>query len=139
MRKHRTEIQLRFSDCDMLQHVNNAKYPTFMEVARVQYVNDVVEPFRSWDETGIMLAAYTMDFKIPVYYTDKLFVDTYITSIGTKSFKMEYDFVVETDTGEIIKAHGTTVMVYYHYKNLQTLPVPALWREMINKYHNTNF
>jgi len=139
MKKHRTKIQVRFADCDMLQHVNNALYPTYMEIARVKYVNEVVEPFKSWDKTGIMLAAYTMDFKIPVYLNDRLFVDTCVTRIGNKSFTMEYDFVVETDTGEVIKAHGTTVLVYYHYKDLVSLPVPEFWKEQVNKFQGSSF
>jgi acyl-CoA thioester hydrolase len=98
-----------------------------------------VEPFKNWDKTGIMLAAYTMEFKIPVYLNDKLFIDTAITRIGTKSFTMEYDFVVETDTGEITKAFGTSVLVYYDYKNLVSLPVPALWRQKANEFHGTSF
>lgn len=123
----------------MLGHVNNANYATYMEVARVEYIKDVIEPMRSWDETGIMLAAYTMDFKVPVYLDDILYVDTEIVHIGNKSFKMHYDFVVETDTGLIHKASGTTVLVFYDYKMQKTLPVPQLWRDKINVFHKTNF
>lgn len=137
--KHQTEIKVRFADCDMLGHVNNANYATYMEIARVEYINDVIEPLRSWHETGILLAAYTMDFKVPVYLNDKLIVHTEIVHIGNKSFKMNYDFVVESDTGPIVKANGSTVLVFYDYKKQTTLALPQLWRDKINAFHKTNF
>lgn len=137
--KHQTEIKVRFADCDMLGHVNNANYATYMEIARVEYINDVIEPLRSWDETGILLAAYAMDFKVPVYLNDKLIVHTEIVDIGNKSFKMNYDFVVESDTGPIVKANGSTVLVFYDYKKQITLPLPQFWRDKINAFHKTKF
>lgn len=137
--KHQTEIKVRFADCDMLGHVNNANYATYMEIARVEYINDVIEPLRSWDETGILLAAYAMDFKVPVYLNDKLIVNTEIVDIGNKSFKMNYDFVVESDTNQIVKANGSTVLVFYDYKKQITLPLPQFWRDKINAFHKTKF
>jgi len=35
----KTPIQIRFSDCDMLQHVNNAIYLQYFETARINFFN----------------------------------------------------------------------------------------------------
>ena len=39
--KHKTSIQLRFKDVDMMGHVNNANHFTYLELARVKYFNEV--------------------------------------------------------------------------------------------------
>ena len=44
---HRREIQVRFADTDAMGHVNNAKYLTYCEIARISYWTDVTgEPVR---------------------------------------------------------------------------------------------
>ncbi|MEX1189118.1 MAG: thioesterase family protein [Bacteroidia bacterium] len=138
MKSHKTKIQIRFSDCDMLGHINNAKFATYMEMARVQYVDDAIEPSREWTETGILLASITIDFAIPIYLTDDLTIETTIISIGNKSLKMEYVFVCSTEKGDVVKAKGSTVLVFYHYIEKTTIQVPQLWRDKINLFQGSD-
>jgi acyl-CoA thioester hydrolase len=136
---HRTEVQLRFSDIDMLMHVNNAKFPTFMELSRIQYFSDIIAPRHNWKETGLIVASYSMDFKIPIYFTDQLYVETEVTAIGNKSMTIIYRFIVEGDTGPILKAMGSSVMVCFDYLKNVSAPVPDLWREKVNEFQESNF
>jgi acyl-CoA thioester hydrolase len=139
MNKHSTNIQIRFADCDMLGHVNNAKFATYMEIARVQMVEDWIETAKDWSETGILLASITINFLSPILLNDKLRIDSCVSSIGNKSFKMDYDFVVDSPEGDVIKASGSTILVYFHYQKKVTIPVPDEWRQKINLLQETNF
>ena len=38
---HRVTIEVRFADTDAMGHVNNAKYLTYCEIARIKYWTDV--------------------------------------------------------------------------------------------------
>jgi acyl-CoA thioester hydrolase len=136
---HSTKIQLRFSDFDVLRHVNNAKYATFMENARVDYFNEIIAPGHQWEETGILIARLEFDFKIPVLMTDSLYVETHISSVGNKSIVFDHDFIVTGDAGPILKAKGKSVTVCYHYKNNQSIPVPEHWRQRINAFQKTSY
>ena len=136
---HSTLIQIRFSDIDTLNHINNAKFPTFMEIGRIQYFKDVVAGTHNWKDTGVLVANYTMDFKIPIYLNDVLSIETEVTALGTKSLTFSYRFVVEGDSGPIVKATGTSVMVCFHYIDQRSIPVPDLWRERINAYQGSDF
>jgi len=138
MNKHITTIQLRFSDVDMLQHVNNAKFATYMELARIKFFDDIIASGHNWRELGIIVAAYGVEFKAPIYYTDVLYLETSVTEIGTKSFKIEYRFIVDSETGPIEKATGTTTMVCFHYLENKSVAVPKEWREKINAFQNTS-
>lgn len=139
MKKHSTNIQIRFADCDMLGHVNNAKFATYMEIARVQMVEDWIETAKDWSETGILLASITINFLSPILLNDKLRIDSCVSSIGNKSFKMDYDFVVDSPEGDFIKASGSTILVYFHYQKKVTIPVPDEWRQKINLLQETDF
>jgi len=49
--KHTVEIEVRFADTDAMRHVNNAKYLTYCEIARIRYWTDVTgESFALGDE-----------------------------------------------------------------------------------------
>lgn len=136
---HRTSIQIRFSDIDILNHINNAKFPSFMEIGRMQYFQDAISKQHNWKETGVIVANYTMDFRIPIYLSDRLFIETEVTAIGTKSITFIYRFFVEGDTGPILKATGTSVIVCFHYLENRSMEVPSHWRDGINTFQNTNF
>lgn len=136
---HRTPIQLRFSDVDMLQHVNNAKFPTYMELGRINYFNEVISSGHNWRETGIIVAAYSVQFVAPIFFTDVLFIETEVESMGTKSFNITYRFVVETETGPIVKATANTVMVCFHYIENKSIPIPQVWKDKVNAFQQTSF
>jgi acyl-CoA thioester hydrolase len=138
MSLHTTPIQLRFSDIDMLKHVNNGKFPTFMETARIAFFNDVVAPNHEWLETGMIVARIELDFIAPIYLRDALSVETRVSSIGTKSIVFDYDFIVLEDGERQLKARGKTVMVCFHYIENRSLVVPQDWRMKINVYQETS-
>ena len=123
----------------MLGHVNDAKFATYMEIARVQMVEDWIETAKDWSETGILLASITINFLSPILLNDKLRIDSCVSSIGNKSFKMDYDFVVDSPEGDVIKASGSTILVYFHYQKKVTIPVPDEWRQKINLLQETDF
>src|SRR4030095_13767420 len=94
-----TRVQVRFSDCDMFGHVNNAKFITYMEQARVEY-------FKAFDEINflkrgenpklsIILAEITCTFKSPVRLDDNLIVKIRTTELKRSSFVMEYEMTGE--------------------------------------------
>jgi YbgC/YbaW family acyl-CoA thioester hydrolase len=48
-------LTVRFSDCDMYGHVNNATYLTFLECARVQLLREVELPLEELIASGLFL------------------------------------------------------------------------------------
>jgi hypothetical protein len=58
-------MQVRFADLDVLGHLNNAKYVTYMEQVRVQYFIDVCAWHGKWEEFGMILARTEIDYALP--------------------------------------------------------------------------
>lgn len=134
MNTHKTKIQLRFADIDLLGHVNNARFASFMEIARVQFFRDVMKRPINWTEDGLIVARLETDFLIPVFFQDQLIVEAWVSQFGQKSFTVEYRFVVEGDAGPILKAMGKSVMVAFSYKENRSIPIPEWWIEQIEAF-----
>lgn len=129
--RHVIPMTVRFADLDVLGHLNNAKYATYIEQARIEYVREVCEWAGDWQRLGMILAKISIDFKMPLVYGDQVQIYTRCSRLGGKSFDLEY--VITRQTAEIA-ATALTVMVAYDYAQQQTISVPTEWRERISAY-----
>jgi len=129
---HHTSVAIRFADLDKLGHVNNAKYLTYLESARISYFMEVVGEQVNWNEQGIILAKAEINFARPVELEDiEVSIFTSCSKIGGKSFELTY--VITKSDGKTICATGSTTMVCYNYNEAKTIQVPDTWREKLER------
>ena len=134
MFRHSTPIHLRFSDMDSFGHLNNAKYLTYFEEARIHYYNDLVNWKYDWSIRGIILARAEVDFIVPGHFRDKVLIYTRTSKIGSKSITNEYKMVKQTTSEEIVLAQAITVAVFYNYEINASSYVPEDWRTAISEF-----
>lgn len=134
--RHSIAIPVRFADLDALGHLNNAKYATYIEQARIEYVREVCGWQGDWHTLGMILAKMVIDFKAPVMYGDLIEVQTRCARMGGKSFDLEYRIIRRTNAADTasIAAIASTVMVAYDYAAQQSIAVPDEWRGRIAAY-----
>ena len=123
-------VTVTFRDLDVLGHVNNAVYLTYLEQARVGYgfqLCAVVAP----RDLAFIVAEATVTYLRPALFGDQLDVGVRVNNIGTKSFVMEYGISRRSD-GELI-ARGRTVQVWFNYAAQRSEPVPAHFRAAIER------
>ena len=132
--KHKTSIQIRFADIDMLGHVNNANYLTYMELARMSYFNEVVNDAVDWYKEGVILAKASIDYRRPIFINDTLFIYIEVDHISSKSFSFLYRFIVKKDGEEATCAEGSTIMVCFDYQLNKSIVMPLKWKERIMEY-----
>jgi acyl-CoA thioester hydrolase len=113
--------EVRFADIDMFLHVNNAKYFTYMESARVAYFT-AVTGLTNPREFNMTVASAKIDFMKPLFFGQTLRVYTRTGRIGNKSWTLEHE-LRDATTGELI-ATGSTVNVYYDYATEQSQVIP---------------
>ncbi|MEI7802734.1 MAG: thioesterase family protein [Bacteroidota bacterium] len=132
--KHKTPIQVRFSDMDMMGHANNAVYSSYIEHARLRYFEEVVAEGEWSKQEGLILARLEIDFRSPLFNKDEVFVYTRCARMGTKSFDMECVIVrVKNNTEEII-ADTKTVIVCFDYHTGKTVPISEVRKKKIAAY-----
>jgi acyl-CoA thioester hydrolase len=135
--KHKIKIQIRFKDLDMLGHVNNANYFTFVELARLKYFDHVLSVNTDWhSQNGLILAHFDIDYKEIISYDESIYVHTRCSRLGTKSFDLNWIITKDINSfeSEIIVAEGKAVITCYDYEKNRTKPIPPDRRKLINSY-----
>lgn len=111
---------VRFSDIDMLGHVNNAVYLSYLEVARVEFwAAQFGED--GWARMPYLVGDAYVRYLAPILLRTRIELGIRFAAIGNKSFVLEYQ-VRNADTGQVMaEARTTQVMVD---KDGRTYPVP---------------
>jgi acyl-CoA thioester hydrolase len=134
--RHKTPIQLRFKDIDKLGHVNNANHLTYFELARTAYFRDVIKTTIDWSKQGLILAKAVIDYKAPVHFEDEIYVYTWCSRIGNKSFDLSYSLVKTANGSEEELATGLSILVCFDYITSTSIPVPPEWIGLIKAHDN---
>lgn len=127
-------IEVRYGDLDPQGHVNNAKFLTYFEQARLAYWVQLglFTRDQSFMELGIILADIHITYLAPVYYGQNIKIGVHVSKLGIKSMTWEQN-IVDADTGKEL-AKGEVIIVAYDYKEEKTIPVPQEWREKIIEF-----
>jgi acyl-CoA thioester hydrolase len=129
---HPTEV--RYGDLDPQGHVNNAKYLTYFEQARIYYLIKLglFSKDQSFMEVGLIVADIHITYHSTTHYGDVIKVGVKTTKIGNKSLTIE-QCVMDANTGKVM-ASGTVIMVTFDYEGLKTVPVPDEWKKRISEF-----
>jgi acyl-CoA thioester hydrolase len=127
-------IEVRYGDLDPQGHVNNARYLTYFEQTRVQYLIHLglFDKGQSFLNVGIILAEARITFLSPLGFGEEARVGARTTRLGNKSFDMVYSLQGTVNAKEI--ATGSAVLVSYDYRSQTTIPIPDHWRKCITEF-----
>jgi acyl-CoA thioester hydrolase len=131
--RHLEPIRVRWGDVDSMGHVNNAKYFTYCESARMSYFAAVgMDAFRDGGRYGPALAAANLNFRRQVRYPADLAVWTRVSKLGRTSFTMDYE-ILDAATNERV-ADGEGVIVWVDYESGRPEAIPDGLRAAIRAY-----
>jgi acyl-CoA thioester hydrolase len=130
--RHRTPIQVRFRDTDAFGHVNNAVFFTYIELARVRYLLDVLQPAQPFDRLPLILARVELDFRSAIMFGEEVEVTTQVDRIGRSSIAMSHRMTAGPDRRLVGEAQS--VLVTYDYEVSKPMPVPDDWRMSIGEH-----
>ena len=126
-------VQVRYGDLDPQGHVNNARFVTYLELARVGYIRELgLWDGKSFLDVGFIIARLEMDFLAPILITDSVRIGVRITRLGGKSLDMTYR-MEDPDSGKAY-AEALTVLVGYDYQLSRTRELPDHWRNTVAAY-----
>lgn len=130
------DIDVRFRDCDMLQHVNNAVYLSYLEEARAAYTRQVHQE----DPTvgfGYLIGTVTIRYVSPAHYGETLAIETAVSDMRRSSFTMSYRITSKAD-GRLV-AEAETIQVMYDFDKQASMPIPADLRARIGAFEGRDF
>ena len=128
-------IEVRYGDLDPQGHVNNAKFLTYMEQARVAYVLKLgLWNGGSFLGFGLIVAEVRISYHKPVVFGDPIEVGVHTARIGNKSLTMEYS--IEHSQTRAVYAKASSIGVAYDYTASHSIAVPEAWRTAIAGYED---
>lgn len=126
-------MAVRYADLDPQGHVNNAVYLSYIEQARIGYIQHLgLWDGKSYLDVGIILAEARVTYRSPILLSQPINVGVHVSRIGNKSFDMEY-LIMREDKTQIL-AQASTTLVTYDYHKQQTVSVPEEWRQIIQDF-----
>ena len=128
-------VSVRWGDMDTLGHVNNAKYFTYCESARMRYFEllDLLS-FRTHERQGPGVVSATCNFRQQVHYPAELEVGARVTEIRNRSFTLAYE-IYRKASDELV-ADGTSVVVWVDYTEGRAIPLPDELKKKICEFDN---
>lgn len=134
-----TAVAVRYDDFDTYGHVNNVRYGTYLEEARIDYLTEVITTDTEADVlaaegtgtgTGIVIATLEIEFERPLRDVRTVDIELSIPRLGTTSFPIEYAI---RDDGSTVATAETTVVTYDREAG-EPCPIPEDWRDRITEY-----
>jgi acyl-CoA thioester hydrolase len=129
-------IEVRYADLDAQGHLNNAKYLTFFEQARIQYFFHLglFSAQGSFMDFGIILADVHLAFRAPVLWGMDVRVGVRTLKLGNKSMTVAQ--CLRNGPDGPLMAEGEVVLVAYDYHSGATILIPEPWRETIARFED---
>ncbi len=104
MMKKDVKIQLRFFDLDAYRHVNNSVYLNYFELARTDAYREIYDKAVA-DQVYIVITETYVKYKIPVLFTDTVYIRVWISDIQGVKFTVQYE--VHNGYGKIFAVANT--------------------------------
>jgi len=129
---HRTPIQIRFNDVDIMGHVNNSVYQNYFDYARMQYFQRVFGYRVDWYDKALVLVKIEIEYNRPVEMYDPIEVLTKVYHLGNKSLRMEQRLVGSSD--DDLRCSNRAVLSGFGYREGAAIELPDSWREGIGAF-----
>ena len=113
------KIQVRFRDCDMMGHVNNAVYLSYFEQARMHYFEELIGADWDYKKDGILLVKNEVEYLKPILLHDIPEIFVHLIEIGEKSFTLGY----KVQVGEEVRSKGISKLVCFDFQSQKSVEV----------------
>ena len=116
---------VRFSETDMLGHVNNTVFATYFEVGRSSYLSE--SGFYRQDMVALVIVKTEIEFVGMIYWPGKVEIGTRVSGSGRSSFTMEQLLY----QGERLVGRSASTMVLLDRTTNRSTPIPDDIRAML--------
>lgn len=119
-------IAVRWRDLDAFNHVNNSTYLTYLEEARLQWMQSMGDAFES--SATPVLAASELNYRRPIAWPAQLQVQLLYERVGNSSITIAHRMVDASDP-QTLYCDGRVVMVWIDPATGKPVPLPPSVRQ----------
>ncbi len=123
----RVSMPVRWRDLDAFNHVNNSKYLSYLEEARLQWM--LTLPGMGMDDrVAPVVAAAHLNYRRPIEWPAQVTIELFVERLGNSSLTIGHRILAGDDEG-VLYCDGNVVMVWIDRQTGQAAPLPAAVRE----------
>lgn len=123
----RVPLSVRWRDLDAFNHVNNSKYLSYLEEARLHWMLSV--PGQGLDEhVAPVVAAANLNYRRPIEWPAQVEIELFVERLGNTSVTIGHRIVDANDT-DVLYCDGNVVMVWIDRQNGRAAQLPAPVRD----------
>lgn len=129
------EVQVMYADTDMMGVIYHGSYIKWLEVGRMQLIEDVGYDYVAMEREGYYAPVYNIDvtYKKALKYGDRAFVRTWV--VKNTGMRTDYGYEIINGEGEVC-TYGTTthVIVKKVDGTFKAVPFKKVFPEWFEKY-----
>ena len=122
----RVPLSVRWRDLDAFNHVNNSKFLSYLEEARLRWM---IHLPGEWIDENVapVVAAANVNYRRPIEWPNEIVVELFVERLGNTSLTIGHR-IVHADDASILYADGNVVMVWIDKARGQASPLPEAVR-----------
>lgn len=123
MKYHKTNLRVRYAETDQMGVVHHGNYAEYLELARIEWMEQFGISYKNMEKNGIMLPVYEMNFKFkkPAHFDDILSIETSLRE--APSIRIIFDYKIRNQEGKLLTTASTT-LVFMNAKTKQPISCP---------------
>ena len=116
-------VKVRYAETDQMGVVHHGNYAQYLEIARIEWLEQFGISYKSMEESGMMLPVYSMEFQFmkPAYFGDELKIITRLKKLP--NVKIEFGYEVFNKMGDLL-TKASTVLVFMDSKTRRPVRCP---------------
>ncbi len=128
----KTQIRVRYAETDQMGVVHHGNYATYLELARIEWLESLGVSYKKMEEQGVMLPVHTMqfEFKKSAFFDDNL---TIVTILREKPrARIIFDFEIYNQDQELLTKASVT-LVFMDMVRKRPIPCPDYLLALMEK------
>lgn len=121
------DISVRWRDLDAFNHVNNSNYLTYLEEARLQWLQQLPGEWMNAQAAPVM-AASEVNYRRPIAWPAQVQVQLFSQRLGNTSMVIGHR-IVDANDRERVYCDGHVVMVWMNPQTGKSVPLPQVVRD----------
>jgi len=123
----RVPLSVRWRDLDAFNHVNNSKYLSYLEEARLRWMLGV--PGQGLDDhVAPVVAAAHLNYRRPIEWPAEVDIELFVERLGNTSVSIGHR-IVDAKDNQVLYCDGNVVMVWIDRGTGRAAELPVAVRE----------
>ena len=124
MKKYTSFVKVRYVETDQMGFVHHSNYAQYLEIARLEWLNELGISYKWMEENGVMLPVYNLNikYKKSALFDDELTIHTVLRNFPT--VRIVFDYEIYNNKNELL-TQASTELIFVNTKTGKPMGCPT--------------